>query len=846
MTDETFYSIDQIKDALQLGEIKYEGSNATDISAALENAKCRLSDDELNDYVGVIEKFVKQKKNHSMIAAWIVSIPYVDDFKSKLNHDSVTKLIGETVFELSHSLSSERLSQFLLSLPKIAKQLDTTDAFQSYLLLIEQLALKAPRHMKTIIENTPHLLETVPMSGLRYWALFGANAHAHNDDALHAYFSLTSAESQTVLQQQRKGMLFSHIQRQLQFFLRAIWGEDFFMRPLCLPVIELNMSDASEGQCSPRLCKPIPTIEDGVILLPDAIDGSSLINGERESKAKNATEKRLYRAMATHCASHLRYSRPRLRDPFTELERVCIELFEDARVEAYAIKTFPGMKTLWRSFHDIDAHGSVVQNRSNNALSLLNNIAIALLDMKVSGANAHPLVTASLNKFSDNTSSAIIPNGTAYPLDVSINKDDEHATIEKLGTWLASALEADEEFTASIPGLINTLSIKPLVIYRDDNQTLWRQHASDIIHWEIQHHRQVKRTVSVTEMVNEIDCELADENAQEIWILESEFFRDGDPENVSMNEQEAKAKISPPFVYHEWDYAVNAHRPAWVTLTERRVPMGNPDLIDSIIAKRQTMVKKIKALVEALQPQGLVRLRKQFEGDSLDLDAAIEAMKELRRGALPEMNIDQRLKRQERDLAVLVLLDLSQSTLDAIPNDIENRSILNVAQEATVMLASALDGIGDAFAIHGFSSNGRHDVQYQRVKDFDHAYDDDVKSRLAGIQGGLSTRMGAALRHAKTFLAQQPQRKKLLLVVSDGEPADIDVRDPLYLQADTRRAVEELCLQGVIPYCLTIDPDADNYVCQVFGQGHYTVVDRVTQLPDVLPSLFASLTKRAG
>jgi nitric oxide reductase activation protein len=110
------------------------------------------------------------------------------------------------------------------------------------------------------------------------------------------------------------------------------------------------------------------------------------------------------------------------------------------------------------------------------------------------------------------------------------------------------------------------------------------------------------------------------------------------------------------------------------------------------------------------------------------------------------------------------------------------------------------------------------------------------------MEGKLSTRMGGALRHAAHFLLQQPQQKKLILLVSDGEPADIDVRDPQYLRYDTKKAVEELATKGVTTYCLTLDPNADDYVSRIFGVNRYAVVDHVQKLPEKLPALFVALT----
>lgn len=142
-----------------------------------------------------------------------------------------------------------------------------------------------------------------------------------------------------------------------------------------------------------------------------------------------------------------------------------------------------------------------------------------------------------------------------------------------------------------------------------------------------------------------------------------------------------------------------------------------------------------------------------------------------------------------------------------------------------------------------FCSDGRHGVAYYRFKDFDQDYDEQPKERLAGMQGQLSTRMGAAIRHAAHHLRQQHSAKKLLLVLTDGEPADIDVRDPQYLRHDTKKAVEEAGRSGIITYCLSLDPRADQYVSRIFGAKNFLVVDQVERLPEKLPLLYAGLTR---
>jgi nitric oxide reductase NorD protein len=158
------------------------------------------------------------------------------------------------------------------------------------------------------------------------------------------------------------------------------------------------------------------------------------------------------------------------------------------------------------------------------------------------------------------------------------------------------------------------------------------------------------------------------------------------------------------------------------------------------------------------------------------------------------------------------------------------------------LLAWAIDHLGDACAIAGFHSNTRHEVRYQHIKGFSERWDDTVKARLAAMQAGWSTRMGAALRHAGHYLEHRRADKKILLLLTDGEPADIDVTDPGHLRSDARKAVEELAARGVTTFCLSLDPKADEYVREIFGK-RWRVLDRIERLPEALPSLYLELTR---
>jgi fructose-specific component phosphotransferase system IIB-like protein len=325
-----------------------------------------------------------------------------------------------------------------------------------------------------------------------------------------------------------------------------------------------------------------------------------------------------------------------------------------------------------------------------------------------------------------------------------------------------------------------------------------------------------------------------------LWI----FIEESDDEE-QFNQQEQlddpeEIDRLPPRHYPEWDYKTQTYRPDCVSVYEILHPGGNPADIDRLLAKHAALAKKLKQILDLVKPQHYVRIRYQEEGSELDLDVAIRSLIDFKSGATPDPRINMSHRHDGRDIAVTLLLDLSAS-INEIPAGCD-QSILELSREAVSLLSWATQKLGDPFSIGGFFSNTRHDVRYMHIKGFSEPWDDDVKGRLAAMQAGFSTRMGAAMRHAGHYLERQPADKKLLLILTDGEPSDIDVSDDRLLIEDAKRAVSELDQTGIYTYCISLDPHADEYVSDIFG-SQYTVIDNVQRLPEKLPQLFLSLTK---
>lgn len=333
------------------------------------------------------------------------------------------------------------------------------------------------------------------------------------------------------------------------------------------------------------------------------------------------------------------------------------------------------------------------------------------------------------------------------------------------------------------------------------------------------------------------EVDYRDDN-RHLWI----HIEAGDEEE-SFSQPAARKEVTvvglPPRHYPEWDHGTQSYRPDWCAVYEALHPAGRAADIDALLARHAVLARRLQRLLDMVKPQDRVRLRHQENGSELDLDIAVRALVDWRNGHLPEPRIEISHRTNGRDISVLLLIDLSQSLNATLPDG--SQRILDTAREAVALLAWAIGQLGDACAIAGFHSNTRHEVRYHHIKGFSETWGDEVKARLAAVEAGWSTRMGAALRHAGRLLSARRSEKRILLVLTDGEPADIDVSDPDFLSHDAKMAVNELSTAGIDCFCLSLDPAADSYVGNIFGK-RWRVLDRIERLPEQLPMVYLGLT----
>ncbi|HEX8186898.1 MAG TPA: VWA domain-containing protein [Pyrinomonadaceae bacterium] len=302
------------------------------------------------------------------------------------------------------------------------------------------------------------------------------------------------------------------------------------------------------------------------------------------------------------------------------------------------------------------------------------------------------------------------------------------------------------------------------------------------------------------------------------------------------------------FEYDEWDRDLSDTRVGWCRVVEKRVRRGDRSFVELTRSRYRGVISSIRHQFQLMRPESLKRVANELDGDDYDLNALIDYVIDRRADGQQSERVYTRRLRRERDVAVSFLLDQSSSTARTIgrhplqPYTHPGRRIIEVEKEGLVLMSEALEAVGDPYSIYGFTSEGRRNVKFYVVKDFDEPYAGEVEQRIGGINYQNNTRLGAAVRHAAAKLRRQEARTRLLIVLSDGRPYDHDYGDARYAREDTREALRQARLDGITPFCVTIDRDSETELRDLYGEVGYTIIDDVLSLPERMPAIYRRLT----
>jgi nitric oxide reductase NorD protein len=504
----------------------------------------------------------------------------------------------------------------------------------------------------------------------------------------------------------------------------------------------------------------------------------------------------LYKAAAAHAQAHLVLGGPRFAvGTLKPLQIALVTLIEDARIELLAMRQLPGLRKLWSPYHIAVPAGVAT------APTLSARLARALFDPS----------------YRDDDS--FVAKGRAM-FEARLPRLEDPAISREIGMLLGNDLgQMRIQFNAK------TYVVEP--VYRDDGLGLW-DFGED-----------APSTGEALDLaVDAARVEQRDDPDQS--SLHSEVLED--------DSRVGRARPIAPdrrgiviAKYPEWDRAHGIERPEWTTVREVAARPGNPRLVEEALDRAEVLRNRIRRLVRGVRVGRAIRLKRQLDGHDLDVDAMLEAGIALRMRQEPDPRIFRTTTSKHRDLAVLLLLDISESTRDRLAS---GASILDVERLAVAVLAEAMSALGDPFSMLAFASNGRDDVEMTTIKAFNEPYDRACVGRLAALSSGLSTRLGTALRHAGELISHARNFRKLVIVLTDGEPSDIDVADPLELVEDARRAAVGLRTRGIDGFGVVLGSGAMNSATRIFGRGNTMLVPKVEDLPARLSELYFRLARR--
>jgi hypothetical protein len=497
-------------------------------------------------------------------------------------------------------------------------------------------------------------------------------------------------------------------------------------------------------------------------------------------------------AAAAHAAAHLRFSGARfLPRGLKPIQVALISLLEDARVERLACREYPGLFRLWAPFFEPAAPSA------RTSAGLLARLAHGL---HTGTGDPDSWVNEARKRFFTRDTAVCDPN-----------------FVRELGGRLGNELGQ-----MRLPFDARDYAVTP--VYRDDHFGLWQ--------------------LELESAAEGAEIEL--KSAEARWAdADSPASRTPSSSNPVANgaasafavptRGEPEYAESPALSYPEWDYVIRHDRAAFCTLREKPAPKADPKRLDESLSGYTGTRRRLLRAASRLAAEQRMHQRRLTSGPRLDLRAAIAASLSPVVSQASAPRVYQRTHFRREPPALLVLLDCSES-LNAVPRGLPC-SALELARRASALLGSTLNAMSRDWAIHGFNSNGRKDVGYFRFKDFGEPYDVQVRARLAGMRAGLSTRLGTALRHAGQALHARRARRKVLLVVTDGEPSDVDVHDPEYLGFDAQRATRENRMRGVTSFCIGLGSSAESRIRAVFGSHHFLLIDRLERLPERLSRL---------
>lgn len=680
------------------------------------------------------------------------------------------------------------------------------------------------------------------------WFKAGMEVASYGPEGARAYFAAESQQALSSVEEALSGVPLKHVARRMKLFIEALCGSE----------VSITARTDAAGEPSARA---VVSANGNAIALPALL--------RRYPSAEQ--NERLYLVMAAHEAGHLEfgtyrlpmdaltdlasaayrsYGRPMAGPPVTldDLFRLYPQprlikdvwaLLEDARVE-YLLQThYPGLRNDLAQF----AADAIAARNPVDALTVRELVVDCLLRLSTGASFSSTVPRAVTNEVS------ILWSLCQRVLNVRATAEDAMRTADEVYRRLADLVaaapkQAEEPSTmqSDAAGAAPGGSEETTAVYRGAENAFYRgEMNADLVAGETE--RMPAPTAPGSGSPQRAAAQ-REKGSRESAPPADEVFASGrsmpslidDVLAVDVDAEPIRSDIGGERVlrYPEWDYRLQDHRVNWCRVRERAADRGSDECVSSTLNSHRTTVRSLRRFFEALRPPAFRRVPGQPDGDDVDVDAVVRRAAEQKAGCEGGDRIYVRHEKQQRDVAVLFLVDVSGSTGRQTDG---GRRVIDVEKESLVLLCEALEAVGDHYALYAYSGQGRGSVEIQAIKAFDEPLGATAAQRLGGLSPRQQNRDGAAIRHAVHTLKQHGAKTRLLVLLNDGRPLDGEYKDEYALE-DTRAALQEARREGIHPFCVTIDREADQYVRRMYNHVEYTVIDRVELLPSKLPRIY--------
>jgi nitric oxide reductase NorD protein len=697
-------------------------------------------------------------------------------------------------------------------------------------------------------------LKTVSIEQFEQWAKHGLSEHKKDARGRRSYFALETRGSYDILRSGSNGLSLEEVRELLKLYIEGLTGREVEISPLAAVPVESRIGDGR------------------TIHLPSAV----------AEFADDELDFRLYKVLAAHAAGQIEFGTyERGTTSLQAAYATLVQIYSQENADALAAFSLPdemvGQTLL--SVSELDREESLSNNVDyRRALQLFPHPQLArrifstvenyridrrlrqqyrglardldlIRDHLRSGRPSVTELPATLVPFELLFQTTLLGGATDDARQYYGQLVSELETVATEYLSSASATVADSLMTTS-----RLYSLFQSLVPNDDSiqEVETEEEPSD---------SEDENSIA-TESFNRRASEKRPQrrDARELFNAWNDPDSEGEPDELAGAEAWTEAEFPEQMIeagevaynYDEWDRELTDHRIGWCRVIEKRVKHGDKVFVEQTRERHKGVISSIRYQFQMMKPEDLLRVTNELDGEEFDLSAVIDYVIDRRAAKVGGGHQSERLYtkrlRRRRDVAVSFLLDQSSSTARTIgrhplqPYTRPGRRIIEIEKEGLVLMSEALEAVGDTYSINGFTSEGRRNVKFYVVKDFDEKYSDAVKRRIGGITFQNNTRLGAAIRHATAKLAKQEARTRLLIVLSDGRPYDHDYGDARYAREDTREALRQAKNQGITPFCITIDRESEAELRDLYGEIGYTIIDDVLSLPERMPGIYRRLT----